>query len=131
MEETLIAEAMPPEAKTATLISSGKNYEISAETAIAWRRNWEADLAEANPENYVRSFQIDREELEAILSRPGMTSMRVYFGRAERGGQDKVIMVAVDRTGKDLVNGGAGPFYDFGSECPPFCGPGPSDNSWW
>jgi hypothetical protein len=105
------------------------NYILPPETAIAWRRNWEADLAEANPKNYVRSFRIDREGLEAILAVPGMTAMRAYLGREERGGQDRVILVAVDGDDADIVNNGAGPFFDRINLCPPYCLP--STSVWW
>jgi hypothetical protein len=125
MQDSSIPEAMPPIEKAA----GTKNYELPLEIAIAWRRNWEADLAESQPKNYVRSFRIDREELEIILAIPGMTYLRMYFGRAERGGQDKLILVAVDHRKIDIVNDGAGPFYDLTQPCPTYCDG--IDPSWW
>ena len=107
-----------------------ESYEIPMAAAIAWRRVWEADLAENQPKNFVRSFRIDREELEMVMAVPGMAYMRVYFGRAERGGQDKLLLVAVDRNSVDII-GDSGPVYDYGSPCPPICPSNPTANIWW
>lgn len=115
MQEVLVRETMP------SIALPPKNYEITRETAIAWRCNWEADLAESNPQNYVRSFRIDRAEIETILAVPGAAYIRLYFGRAQRGSQDKLILVAVDRNKKDMIEPGVGAFYDFTSPCPTQC----------
>lgn len=95
-------------------------YEISRETAVKWRRNWEADLAAANTPNYVRSYRIDAAELQEILSIPGMKYVRVYFGRAERGHHDRMILVAADGNGKDMAHGEGAKFFDFTTPRPPF-----------
>lgn len=104
-------------------------YEISRETAVKWRRNWEADLAEAQPSNFVRSYRIDAAELEEMLNIPGMKYVRVYFGRAERGDHDRMILVAVDHKGQDMVHGEGAKFFDFTTPRPPFGGE--EETIWW
>jgi hypothetical protein len=130
MHESLIKEAMPLSAPTVGSPTAKRNYELPLETAIAWRRNWEADLEENKPKNYVRSFRIDRAELEAVMAVPGMTYMRVYFGRMEPGGQDRLLMVAADRNKADIVGDG-GPVFAFTPPCPTMCDNLPDSGTWW
>jgi hypothetical protein len=104
-------------------------YEISRETAVKWRRNWEADLAASPTANFVRSYRIDAAELQEILAIPGMKYVSVYFGRADRGDHDRMILVAADSNGRDMVQGEGAKFFDFTTPRPPF---GDTENTiWW
>ncbi|MBC7776412.1 MAG: hypothetical protein H7246_13335 [Phycisphaerae bacterium] len=94
-------------------------YLIPLQTAVNWTTAWRSAYATS-----VKAFKINIDEVNAMLLEAGTSSIRVYFGLD--GGAEKLVLVAVDANGKDIINPTVGgqPIsgtYDFCQPCPPTC----------
>ncbi|HET9514631.1 MAG TPA: hypothetical protein VFO95_11945, partial [Gemmatimonadales bacterium] len=52
------------------------------------------------------------------LNQPGARGIRFYYGEESEGESTRLVAVAVDENGNDIVSG---ELADFGIPCPPFC----------
>jgi hypothetical protein len=94
-------------------------YLIPLQSAEAWTTAWRAQ----NP-NSVKAFLISVNEINDMLKEVGSNSIRLYFGLD--GGVEKLVLVAVNGSGQDIINpmvdgqlvSGT---YDFCTPCPPTC----------
>lgn len=102
-------------------MSDQSSYLIPLQTAITWTSAWRATNA-----NSIKAFKIDLTEVGDMLKEVGTNSIRLYFGLDN--GVEKLVLVAVDAQGKDIINpvvdgqmiSGT---YDFCQPCPPTCDP--------
>jgi hypothetical protein len=65
----------------------------------------------------VKAFSYNREVLDEILSQPGCSEIRIYFGQTHTG-EIKLVLTGVDELGNDLFNG---VLAEYGDTCPPTC----------
>ena len=92
---------------------------IPLQTAIDWTTAWRAVNA-----NAIKAYTISSQEINDIMAETGAVSIRLYFGLDN--GVQKLVLVGVDATGKDIINpvvkgqvvSGT---YDFVNPCPPTC----------
>jgi len=89
------------------------NYTITLQEGIDWTTNFRNQ----NP-NSVKAYKIDQAEINEILAQPGAAGIRTYMG-IDNSGNEKLVMVAVDANGNDILNN----VYDHAEPCPPTCDP--------
>lgn len=100
---------------------SQSSYLIPLQTGVNWTTAWR----NANT-NSIKAFKIDLAEVNQMLQEVGTTSIRLYFGLD--GGVEKLVLVAVDANGQDIINPTVNGqlvsgTYDFCDPCPPTCDP--------
>lgn len=94
---------------------------ISLTQAQTWRNNWKSSYkAWMNANNYQGSF-VPGDDLSQVLGENGV-DCRIYLGLTEEGtgGDVKMMLVAVDEEGKDMIDANNGLYiYDFSEPIPP------------
>lgn len=89
---------------------------ISLATAQEWARTWRA-----NPEHIVKAFLIPQEDITEMMAEANVQDARAYVGIDEKG-LHKLMLVGVDKNGKDLIDYENGLYiYDYTSTCPNVC----------
>lgn len=91
----------------------GKDHKIPLAAAAAMTRRYREGAGKA----VVRAGMFPRSAFEAILKQAGSHGIRIYYGRAEDGRMD-LVMVGVDADGNDIYEG---ELMEDGFPCPPFC----------
>ena len=87
------------------------NYTITLQEGIDWTTNFRNQ----NP-NSVKAYKIDQAEINEILAQAGAAGIRAYMG-IDNSGNEKLVMVAVDASGNDILNN----VYDHTLPCPNHC----------
>ncbi len=95
------------------------SYLIPLQTGVNWTTAWRT----ANPTS-IKAFRIDLQEVNDMLKEVGTSYVRLYFGL--ENGLEKLVLVAVDSKGNDIINPTVGGdkisgTYDFNQPCPPTC----------
>lgn len=94
---------------------------ITLKQAQTWRSNWKASGKAWMAENELQGWLVPGNDLSQVLGENGVNS-RIYIGLTEEGtdGEPKVMIVAVDGDGKDMIDAANGLFiYDFSERIPP------------
>jgi hypothetical protein len=95
-----------------------RDHRIPLEAAAALTRRYRNSHAKDTE----RAVLFPRDVFERLLNLPGARGIRFYYGQDTDGGPTRLVAVAVDESGNDIVTG---ELDDFGAPCPPFCS---SDN---
>lgn len=94
---------------------------ITLEQAQTWRSNWKTSNKAWMAANNLQGFLVPGDDLSQIIGEEGV-NCRIYLGLTEEGlgGEAKVMMVAVDANGKDMIDAENGLFiYDDTVGIPP------------
>ena len=109
-----------------------KNTQISLKTAKKWAKTWREMESTYNKYHECKAFNIPLEDLNGVLSEPGVKSVRAYLAvetidATKDQYEEKLLIVGVNADGKDMINvnrnlesDGSG-IYDFTTPCPDFC----------
>ena len=88
-------------------------YNITLQEGIEWTTQWRDE----HP-GLVKAFKIDKAEIQQIMiDNPGIAGIRCYLGLEGSSNEPKLIIVAVDSDGKDILEN----VYDHAGACPPTC----------
>lgn len=100
---------------------------IPAEQAMSWIENWRSFIIPYNegsdPQHptLVYSFKINMEDFLTLHLEKGITSIRMYLGKDEKG-HCKMFWVPLDEENKSLTGTeGQAITFDFSKACPPDC----------
>ena len=89
---------------------------ITLAQAQTWAAKWQAD-----PAHKTKAFLIPKQDITQLFEYDGVCDVRTYMGIDETGNQ-KLIIVGVDKDGNDLINDSRNHFiYDFTVRCPDYC----------
>ncbi|WP_395042722.1 hypothetical protein [Flavobacterium sp.] len=89
---------------------------ISLATAQKWAETWRA-----NPDHVVKAFLIPEVDITELMAEADVQDARAYLGIDETGAH-KLMLVGVDKNGKDLIDYENGLYiYDYTTTCPPDC----------
>lgn len=89
---------------------------IDLVTAQKWARNWLAA-----PTTTVKAHLIPQINITQLMASIGCQDIRAYMG-IDDNGDAKLMMVAVDANGNDLIDTASGYYiYDFTEPCPNTC----------
>ena len=89
---------------------------IDLATAQEWAKNWIAA-----PTTTVKAHLIPQINITQLMESINCQDIRAYMGIDDKG-EAKLMMVAVDANGNDLIDAAAGYYiYDFTDPCPPKC----------
>ncbi len=89
---------------------------IDLATAQEWARAWKA-----NPDTSVKAHLIPQVNITQLMESQGCQDIRAYLGLDDNG-EAKLMMVAVDENGNDLIDESQGHYiYDFTTPCPLDC----------
>mgnify|MGYP006082909849 CR=1 FL=1 len=115
-----------------------KDKTISLKTAKKWAKEWRETESTYNKYNDCRAFNIPKSDLVNVL-KENVASVRGYIGVAvficpdtgEKIHQEKLMIVGVDKDGKDMISSKDGLtldgkeefIYDFSNPCPEKCDP--------
>lgn len=91
-----------------------QDHRIPLEAAAALARRYR----DSHPQGVEKAVLFPRDVFERLLNQPGAAGIRLYYGQEAQGGPLRLVAVAVDSNGDDLVTG---EIDDFGMPCPPFC----------
>lgn len=93
------------------------NYIINLSDAESWGRSWQT----TPPKDLAKAHQIPLEVLNGLIETPDMASVRAYMG-VDSGGIQRLMIVAVDSNGNDLIDNNNNQFiYSGTSPCPENC----------
>ncbi len=76
-----------------------------------------ANFRNAQTDDYIKAEYFGKNAILSLLKQDDCIGMRVYYGQ-EIDGVKKLVLVAVDANGNDLVNG---VILDKGFPCPSYC----------
>lgn len=89
---------------------------ITLQQAQQWATKWRS-----NPANTVKAHLIPEIDITQLLAEEGVANVRAYIGIDENG-TNKLMLVAVNADGNDMINEDLGQFiYDFTKPCPSIC----------
>jgi hypothetical protein len=91
-----------------------KDHRISLQAAAALTRRFREHPGAGTE----RAAMFPRETYDALLKQEGCRGIRIYYGRADGGGMN-LVMVGVDADGNDMTSG---TIMEESYPCPPFCG---------
>ncbi len=91
------------------------NHAISLEQAITMASLYRSAIPEGMPV----SETFDATSVNALLSQPGCTALRIYYGK-KMDGTVHAILIGVNENGKDITGGIV---LEEGQRCPPDCPP--------
>lgn len=91
------------------------NHVISLEQVIAMTGLYRSSIPEGMPV----SEMFHLESVNTLLSQPGCTALRIYYGKKEDG-TIHAILVGVNEKGEDMAGG---ILLEEGERCPPHCPP--------
>lgn len=89
------------------------NHIISLEQAITMTGLYRSSIPEGMPVS--ETFELA--SVSALLSQPGCTALRIYYGKKEDG-TVHAILVGVNEKGEDSTEG---ILLEEGARCPPIC----------
>ncbi|MGJ8685138.1 MAG: hypothetical protein ACSHWW_10970 [Nonlabens sp.] len=98
---------------------------IPLEQAQTWRSNWKTSRKDWMAANDLQGFWVPGDDLTQTVGENGV-NCRIYMGLTEEGtsGEAKMMMVAVDADGKDMIDPDNGLYiYDFSQPIPPMDDP--------
>ncbi len=117
-----------------------KKNTITLATAKSWANKWRKEESNYNRYNDCRAFNIPKTDLQEVLKEKGVEGVRAYIGVAtftcsdtgEEIQQEKLMIVGVDKNGKDMISSKdgknldaeGGDIFDFTDPCPEVCDPG-------
>ncbi|MGA7160860.1 MAG: hypothetical protein WBZ48_07650 [Bacteroidota bacterium] len=108
-----LAIVLVPASVNAQYTGTG-NHVVTADQAVKFIQNFkQKPVAPTTKGGY-----FDRNIFDKILAQPGVVGIRYYYA-AKDDGTPTVVLVGVDSTGSDMVQGVIG---EWGSPCPPICG---------
>ncbi len=96
------------------------NHVVSLEQATAMTGLYRSSIPEGMPVS--ETFQMG--SVNTLLSQPGCTALRIYYGKKEDG-TIHAILVGVNEKGEDITEG---ILLEEGHRCPPHCPPQSSLN---
>ncbi len=96
-----------------TTTTSQTTNVISLSDAIQLTKNYQAT---ASPGSQIAEY-FGASIFKTILSQPGCSGIRIYFGK-NSDGSPALVLVGVDGSGKDITTGAIG---EKGFPCPPIC----------
>lgn len=88
---------------------------ISLQQAAVMTALYRSFIPEGMP--VAETFELD--SVNALLSQPGCTALRIYYGR-KTDGTIHAILTAVNKEGQDMAEG---ILLEEGNRCPPYCPP--------
>lgn len=89
---------------------------IDIATAQAWAKTWIS-----TPDTSVKAHLIPRINITQLMESQDCQDIRAYLG-IDEDGVARLMMVAVDENGNDLIDEANGHYiYDFTEPCPPKC----------
>ena len=91
-----------------------RDHKITLEAARALTRRYRS---KAGPEA-VKGGMFPRDVFETLLAQPGCAAIRFYYGEAENGAPE-LVLVGVDVDGNDMTSAS---LFDLSLPCPPYCG---------
>ena len=97
-----------------------KDHRISLSDAAALTKRYQDQAGRAAGKEVPKCALFLRKLIDEMLTQPGCSGMRVYYGRTATG-EDTLVLVGVDQKGDDIAEGTLleDPFY-----CPPWCSSG-------
>ncbi len=133
------------ETKIETKKTTKKNN-ISLKTAKKWIAEWRDLESSYNKYHRLKAFNIPLIDLKEVSEEKGITSVRAYIGVAKFENhdtkppevmyQEKLLIVGVDKNGKDMISAvknsdggfvsdpkGEDDIYDMTNPCPDLCDP--------
>ncbi|WP_298882148.1 hypothetical protein [uncultured Polaribacter sp.] len=113
-----------------------KKNTITLKTAKNWAKRWRKMESSYNKYNECRAFNIPLLDLQEAIAE-GAASVRAYIGvekmmvEGEKVYIEKLMIVGVDKNGKDMISSEDGEtldpesdfIYDFSEPCPESCDP--------
>lgn len=113
-----------------------KKNTISLKIAKDWAKRWRKMESTYNSHQDCRAFNIPLLDLQEVIAE-GAASVRAYIGvekaiiEGENVYIEKLMIVGVDKNGKDMISSKDGEIldpesdfiYDFSRPCPSFCDP--------
>ncbi len=94
--------------------TGNENHVITLDQAVKYVQNFKNFPAAPT----IKSLYFGKNIFDKILSQPGCVGIRCYYGKADDG-TSNLVLVGVDGGGNDITSGILG---DIGWPCPPFCG---------
>lgn len=91
------------------------NHSILLEDAVAMTASYRLSIPAGMPVS--ETFELA--SINALLSQPGCTALRIYYGK-KVDGNIHAILVGVDANGEDITGG---VLLEEGYRCPPYCPP--------
>lgn len=91
------------------------NHSISLEQAITMTSLYRSAIPAGMPIS--ETFHLA--SVNTLLSQPGCTALRIYYGKKEDG-TIHAILVGVNEKGEDITEG---MLLEEGNRCPPYCPP--------
>ena len=70
-----------------------------------------------------RAFKVSKDDIMALLNEKGFCGIRIYIGKdtATASGDMRLVLVAVNEAGDDMIVGENPGVYDFSMPCPSTC----------
>lgn len=115
---------------------------VTLATAKKWIKEWRDQESTYNKYHSLKAFNIPLIDLQQVIEEKGVTSVRAYIGVAKYENhdtkppeimyQEKLLIVGVDKDGKDMIkavdpnvlgDGEEDDIYDFTDPCPNLCDP--------
>ena len=90
-----------------------EKHEITLSDAVKYVQNFR----KTTPTPEIKGGLFNRAAIDKILAQPGCASLRIYYGKDEKGNPN-LILVGVDTTGKDMTKG---IIMEKIMPCPPYC----------
>ena len=90
------------------------NHVVTADQAVKFIQNFKQNPVVPT----TKGGYFDRNIFDKILAQPGVAGIRYYYA-AKDDGTPTIVLVGVDTTGSDMIQGVIG---EWSSPCPPICG---------
>lgn len=91
-----------------------RDHKIPLEAAVALTRRYREQAGKGAQ----LGCMFPRDVFEALLAQQGCAGIRMYYGQAENGARE-VVLVGVDGEGNDMTSAS---LFDMSLPCPPYCG---------